>query len=108
MTSSFLYQRGRALIELGRSEEAHALSEAITDIDARDPRGYALEAAALTWGGQPASAIPIALAGLELNARFVPLLYARRWRAPTWKSSAGRTGWKRASAAWPSAAMTPT
>ncbi|MDE2854220.1 MAG: tetratricopeptide repeat protein [Chloroflexota bacterium] len=69
----FLYQYGRALIELGRSEEALALGEAITGIDARDTRGFALKAAALTWGGQPASAIPIALAGLELNPRFIPL-----------------------------------
>ncbi len=70
---AFLYQRGRALIELGRSQEALALSDAITGIDARDPRGFALKATALTWGGQPASAIPIALAGLELNPRFIPL-----------------------------------
>lgn len=77
---AYRYQQGRALIELGRYDEAHALGAVITSIDARDVRGYALKAAAFTWGGQPASAIPIALSGLELNPRFVPL-YATLSRA---------------------------
>ena len=77
---AYRYQHGRVLIELGRYEAAQALGAAITGIDARDVRGYALKAAALTWGGQPASAIPIALSGLELNPRFVPL-YATLARA---------------------------
>ena len=77
---AYLYQRGRALIELGRTGEAQALAAAITKIAPRDARGYALKAAALAWGGQPASAIPIALSGLELNPRFLPL-YAALARA---------------------------
>ena len=77
---AYRYQQGRVLIELGRYEEAHAEGAAITGIDARDVRGYALKAAAFAWGGQPASAIPIALSGLELNPRFVPL-YATLSRA---------------------------
>lgn len=75
--AAFLYERGRALIELGRSDEAQALAAAI---DARDVRRYALQAAAFTWEGEPAKAIPVALSGLELNPRFVPL-YASLARA---------------------------
>ncbi len=70
---SYLYAQGMLLIELGRHEEALALGEAITDLDARDPHGFALQATALTWLGQPAIAIPIALSGLELHPRFTPL-----------------------------------
>jgi len=77
---AYLYARGRVLIELDRADEAHALGAAITDIDARAVQGYALKAAALTWSGQPGAAIPIALSGLELNPRFVPL-YATLARA---------------------------
>ena len=84
---AFLYEHGRVLIELGRFDEARALGDAITAIDARDVRGYALEAAALTWSGGANGAIPIALSGLELNPRFVPLhatlarayVNAQRW-----------------------------
>lgn len=84
---AYLYERGRLLIELGRAGEAHELGDAITAIDARDVRGFALKAAALTWSAQPTKAIPIALSGLELNSRFVPLyatlarayVDARRW-----------------------------
>lgn len=75
--AAFLYERGRALIELGRADEAQALAAVI---DARDVRGYALKAAAFTWAGEPAKAIPVALSGLELNPRFVPL-YASLARA---------------------------
>ena len=78
--AAFLYERGRALIELGRYEEAQALGAAITAINARDVRGFALKAAAFTWAGEGATAIPIALSGLELNPRFLPL-YASLARA---------------------------
>ena len=77
---AYLYQHGRLLIELGRADDALNLADAITAIDARDVRGFALKAAAHTWKGQPTSAIPIALAGLDLNPRFVPL-YATLARA---------------------------
>lgn len=77
---AYLYEHGRLLIELGRYEEAHAHGAAITEMDARDPRGFALKATALTWQGQPSVAIPIALSGLELNPRFTPL-YAALARA---------------------------
>lgn len=77
---AYLYEHGRVLIELERYDEARALGDAIAAIDARDVRGYALEAAALTWSGAANGAIPIALSGLELNPRFVPL-YATLARA---------------------------
>ncbi len=70
---AFLYAHGSLLIELERYAEALELGAAITDLDARDERGFALQAAALTWQGQPALAIPIALSGLELNPRYTPL-----------------------------------
>ena len=70
---AFLYAHGGLLIELERYAEALELGAAITDLDARDERGFALQAAALTWQGQPALAIPIALSGLELNPRYTPL-----------------------------------
>ncbi len=77
---AYLYAHGSLLIELERYAEALELGAAITDLDARDERGFALQAAALTWQGQPALAIPIALSGLELNPRFTPL-YAALTRA---------------------------
>lgn len=70
---AYLYAHGSLLIELERYAEALELGAAITDLDARDARGFALQAAALTWRGQAALAIPIALSGLELNPRFTPL-----------------------------------
>lgn len=77
---TYLYERGRVLIELGRYDEARSLGDAITDLDARDARGFALRAAASTWQGQPTAAIPVALSGLETNPRFTPL-YATLARA---------------------------
>ena len=77
---AYLYEHGRLLIELGRYDEAHDHGAAITEIDARDARGFALKATALTWKGQPSVAIPIALSGLESNPRFTPL-YAALARA---------------------------
>lgn len=70
---AFLYAHGGLLIELERYDEALEIGAAITDLDARDERGFALQATALTWQGQPALAIPIALSGLELNPRYTPL-----------------------------------
>ncbi len=77
---AYLYAHGRVLIELDRADEALELGTAITNIDARAVQGYALRAAALAWNGQSGEAIPIALSGLELNSRFVPL-YATLARA---------------------------
>jgi len=73
---AYLYEHGRLLIELGRYDDAQAHGAAITELDARDARGFALKATALTWQGQPSVAIPIALSGLESNPRFTPLYTA--------------------------------
>jgi len=70
---AYLYEHGRMLIELGRYDEAYALGASITELDARDARGFALKATALAWQGQASVAIPIALSGLETNPRFTPL-----------------------------------
>ncbi len=78
--SAYLYEYGRVLIELGRYDEAQELGESITEIDARDARGFALKGAALTWQGQGAVAIPILLSGLEVNPRLTAL-YAALARA---------------------------
>ena len=77
---AYLYEHGRLLIELGRYDDAHAHGATITELDARDARGFALKATALTWQGQASVAIPIALSGLESNPRFTPL-YAALTRA---------------------------
>ena len=78
--SAYLYEHGRLLLELGRYQEAETHGAAITEQDARDARGFALKAAAMTWQGQPTLAIPIALSGLEVNPRFGSL-YATLARA---------------------------
>ena len=81
--SAYLYEHGRLLIELGAvPSEAEAHGATITEQDARDVRGFALKAAALTWQGQPAIAIPIALSGLGgesalFSRRCTPTLGAR-------------------------------
>ena len=77
---SYLYEHGAVLIDLGRYEEAYELGARIIDLDARDARGFSLEASALVWQDQPSAAIPIALSGLEVNPRFTPL-YATLARA---------------------------
>ena len=70
---AYRYEHGRLLIELDRYDEAYDHGAAITELDARDARGFALKATALTWRGQASVAIPIALSGLESNPRFTPL-----------------------------------
>lgn len=76
----YLYEHGRVLIELERYVEARLHGEDLATLAPKDPRGFALQAAALTWQGQPASAVPIALAGLQADPRFSPL-YAVLTRA---------------------------
>lgn len=70
---AYLYEYGALLIELERYDEAFALGTDIIDLNPRDVRGFALEAAALVWQGQAAAAIPIALSGLELDSGFASL-----------------------------------
>jgi tetratricopeptide (TPR) repeat protein len=63
---NYLYEYGRLLIELDRSDEAANLGDQIIALDNSDPRGYALKANALVWN-DPAAAIPVAITGAELG-----------------------------------------
>jgi tetratricopeptide (TPR) repeat protein len=69
---NYLYEYGKALIELDRAEEVVMLGDRIIQLDSSDPRGYALKANALMWN-DPAAAIPVAQAGAELGGQFAPL-----------------------------------
>ena len=52
---SYLYEHGMVLIDLLRYEEAYELGTQIIDLNARDVRGFALEANSLVWQGQPSA-----------------------------------------------------
>jgi len=78
-TIDYLYEYGMLLIDENESEPVGALAERISDIDASDVRGFALRARALVWEGQPAAAIPVARAGLQLDPNFAPLHEALSW-----------------------------
>jgi tetratricopeptide (TPR) repeat protein len=69
---SYLYEYGRVLIELDRSEEASVLADHILQVAPEDPRGYALKATSLMWT-DPVAAIPVAVSGTELGQPFAPL-----------------------------------
>jgi tetratricopeptide (TPR) repeat protein len=69
---SYLYEYGLVLIELDRSEEAVTIGEQMIELDANDPRGYALKANAIAWTN-PTEAIPTALTGTEVDYDFPPL-----------------------------------
>jgi superkiller protein 3 len=91
---SYLYEYGRMLIELNRPAEpdkgrpkadvdmALELGDHAIEVAPNDPRSYALKAKALVWKDDSATAIPVALTGLELDASFAPL-YAVLARAYT-------------------------
>ena len=70
---AYLYEYGKVLIELGRYDEALTYAERIIDLDASDAHGFALKSAALVAQGKPAVAIPVAVAGLDMNPGFTPL-----------------------------------
>ncbi len=76
---AYMYEYGQILIDQDKPDQALALASRIGDINARDPRGFALRARALTWKGQSASAVPIGLAGLQVAPDFAPLYYALAW-----------------------------
>jgi tetratricopeptide (TPR) repeat protein len=77
---AYLFEYGTVLMDIERYEEAYALGEQIIDLNARDVRGFALEALSLVWQNKYSAAIPIALSGLELNPRFT-MLYTALARA---------------------------
>jgi tetratricopeptide (TPR) repeat protein len=69
---AYLYEYGKLLIDLERSDEAIPLADHALAVAPDDPRGYALKATALMWD-DPATAIPIAVNGLEIDDQFAPL-----------------------------------
>jgi tetratricopeptide (TPR) repeat protein len=69
---NYLYEYGRMLVELDRSEEAAPIGDKIIQLAPKDPRGYALKANALMWT-DPEAAIPAAIQGMELGIPFAPL-----------------------------------
>lgn len=78
----YIYEYGRLLIDLGSYEEALALAENALQINGQDVRGYALKTKALVWGDRADEAIPVGVAGLEIDPNFAPL-YASLARAYT-------------------------
>ena len=79
-TLAYRYEHGRALLDLGRFDDALDAARQILDQDASDARGFALKAAALVGADNAAEAIPVALTGLDLSPGFAPL-YAALTRA---------------------------
>lgn len=69
---SYLYEYGKLLNELDRSDAAVPLADRIIGLAPDDPRGYALKANALMWT-DPSTAIPVAVNGLEADPTFAPL-----------------------------------
>lgn len=88
---NYLYEYGKLLIDLDRAAEVlepsalfpdTPLADQIINLGPDDPRGYALKARALVWEGEPEEAIPVGVAGLEIDNGFAPL-YASLARAYT-------------------------
>src|SRR5690606_7516944 len=65
---AYRYEYGRLMIEMDADEIALAQGDALIELAPNDPRGYALKAMANVWVGSPETAIPVALAGLDLRA----------------------------------------
>jgi superkiller protein 3 len=82
---NYLYEYGRALIELNRPADpnrgrpksdadlAFELGERAVQVAPQDPRSYTLKAKALVWKDDSKTAIPVALTGIEFNPNFPPL-----------------------------------
>ncbi|TVR24392.1 MAG: tetratricopeptide repeat protein [Anaerolineaceae bacterium] len=80
---AYRYEYGRLMIEMNQPTITREQGEAIISLNADDPRGYALRAMAEVSSGNPNSAIPFALNGLELNAGYESHLYTALARAYT-------------------------
>ncbi len=84
----YLYEYGQLLIDENRSSDALNVVQRMSDINSTDVRVFALRARALVWAGQTASAIPVALSGIERDRSFGALYEAlarayageARWR----------------------------
>ncbi len=77
----YLYEYGRILLELGNDvpayyQEAVTMGDRAISANPNDPRGYALKARALDLSGDPANAIPVGQAGLNVDRNFAPLYSA--------------------------------
>ncbi|MDX1991986.1 MAG: tetratricopeptide repeat protein [bacterium] len=72
----YLYEYGRLQIDMGDFERALRVAEQALAAGPRDPRGFALQAEALTLSGNPSAAIPVALSGMSMDASFAPLYSA--------------------------------
>ncbi len=80
---AYRYEYGRLMIDMSEPTIAREQGDAIISMNPDDPRGYALKAAAEVWMNNPNSAIPIALAGLDLRAGYESHLYTALARAYT-------------------------
>ncbi len=77
----YLYEYGRILLELGNDvpsyyQEAITIGDRAISANPNDPRGYALKTRALDLSGDPAAAIPVGQAGLNVDRNFAPLYAA--------------------------------
>ena len=77
----YLYEYGRILLELGGDvpsyyQEAVTMGDRAIEANPNDPRGYALKTRALDLSGDPANAIPVGQAGLNVDRNFAPLYAA--------------------------------
>lgn len=73
---NYLYEYGQLLIDLTDYDTARQLGDRIIDLDLNDPRGYALEAAALEFEGNSSEAVTVAVTGLDYDANYAPLYAA--------------------------------
>jgi tetratricopeptide (TPR) repeat protein len=77
----YLYEYGRVLLEMGQDNDAFYLQaieigDRAINASPNDPRGYALKARALDLSDDPAAAIPVGQAGLNIDRSFAPLYAA--------------------------------
>lgn len=69
----YLYDYGQVLVDMEDYERALEVADQITTVAPRDVRGYALRASAMVWSDNPAGAVPVGRAGLEIDRNFAPL-----------------------------------
>jgi tetratricopeptide (TPR) repeat protein len=69
----YLYEYGLILIEARDYEKAVEIGNQAINANTFDPRGYTIKARAMVWSGNAAGAIPVALAGQEVDRQFSPL-----------------------------------
>lgn len=72
----YLYEYGRVLMELDRTDDAVAIADQAIVAAPNDVRGYALKALALRWSS-PAEAIQIAIAAENIDPNFPPIYAAK-------------------------------